>query len=369
MGKGPGYFYAEGMDVGYHGIPLIQNIKIRVNPGEILTLLGPNGSGKSTILKSIAGRIPLLGGSVFLGGRDLHKMKARERARKVSVVFTDRLHGEMVSCWDVVALGRYPYTGSFGILSKKDRLAVNEAMELVQVQELKDQEFEKISDGQRQRILLARAICQEPELILLDEPTSYLDMRYKLEFLSLLQSLARKKKLMVIMSIHELDFAARISDQVLCIRGTQAEGPRPPKEVFSSGFLRELFGITAGTFDEENQSPELEKPKGNPEIFVIAGGGKGRMEFRKLQREGRPFVAGILFDQDLDYPVAKALAVHTIEARGFEPIEERLISEAKGWIDRCQRVICCRKQFGALESANKELMEYAKKQNKYCLPD
>lgn len=187
------YFQAKQLCVGYQNQPLIQNIEIELKKGEILTLIGPNGAGKSTILKSIARQLELLGGSVWLEEENLQKLSGRELAKKMAVVFTKRLHTELMTCEDVVATGRYPYTGRFGILSEKDHEAVLEAMEAVHVLELKDRDFTKVSDGQRQRILLARAICQEPEILLLDEPTSYLDVKYKLEFLSVLQELQKKK--------------------------------------------------------------------------------------------------------------------------------------------------------------------------------
>ena len=150
------YFQAKQLCVGYQHQPLIQNIEIELKKGEILTLLGPNGAGKSTILKSIARQLELLGGSVWLEEENLQKLSGRELAKKMAVVFTKRPHTELMTCEDVVATGRYPYTGRFGVLSAKDQEAVQEAMEAVHVLEFKDRDFAKISDGQRQRILLAR---------------------------------------------------------------------------------------------------------------------------------------------------------------------------------------------------------------------
>ena len=162
----------EQMTVGYRGVPLIRDISIRVRKGEILTLIGPNGAGKSTILKSIIRQLALLGGTVYLDGRSMRDISEREVARSMSVLMTERIRPELMTCGDVVATGRYPYTGRMGILSAEDRKKVREAMELVHAHELYDRDFAQISDGQRQRVLLARAICQEPEVIVLDEPTS-----------------------------------------------------------------------------------------------------------------------------------------------------------------------------------------------------
>ena len=226
--------------------------------------------------------------------------------------------------------------------------------------EFKDRDFAKISDGQRQRILLARAICQEPEILLLDEPTSYLDIKYKLEFLSVLQELQKKKGLTVILSLHELELAARVSDRILCVDGAFVEQVGTPEEIFRPGHLSKLFQITQGSFEEESQDMELAAVKGTPEVFVIAGNGSGRNTFRRLQREGIPFAAGLLWENDLDYPAAKALSSRLFSAPAFEPVPEELLEEAMRCMDGCRKVICCRESFGTLEDAQKRLLAYAK---------
>lgn len=354
------YFQTEQMSVGYQGKPLIRNIEIGLNRGEILTLIGPNGAGKSTILKSIARQLQLIEGVMYLDKRELTGMSGTELSKKMAVVLTERLKTEFMTCEDVVATGRYPYTGHFGFLSEEDKAVVKEAMELVRVAGIKEQDFTKISDGQRQRVMLARAICQEPEIVILDEPTSYLDVKYKLEFLSVLQKLRSKKGLTVIMSLHELELAERVSDRILCIKGEYVERFGEPEEIFSPGYIRSLFDIEAGSFDEENSSMELEAVKGEARVFVIAGRGTGRQVYRRLQRQGIAFATGILFENDLDYPVARALAADVVAAEGFEPIEETLLAEAKKKIDSCKSVICAKRVFGSLERANEELLAYAK---------
>ena len=241
------YFSTEKMCVGYHGQPLIENIEITLDEGEILTLIGPNGAGKSTVLKSIARQLSLIAGTVYLDGKDVGKMSGTQLSRNMAVVLTEKLRTELMTCEDVAASGRYPYTGRFGILSDADRLAVREAMELVHVTDIRDQDFTRISDGQRQRVMLARALCQEPQIIILDEPTSYLDVRYKLEFLSLLQELCRKKRLTVILSLHELELAARVSDKILCLNGKYVERFGSPEEIFTGGYLAHLVSIGTGS--------------------------------------------------------------------------------------------------------------------------
>lgn len=333
------YFYTEGLTVGYHGVPLIKEIEISMKKGEILTLIGPNGAGKTTILKSIIQQLSPLGGVVYLDGRAMQKMTGKELSTKMSVVLTERVRPELMSCEDVVATGRYPYTGRFGVLSEDDRRIVRESMELVHIQELADRDFLKTSDGQKQRVMLARAICQEPDIIVLDEPTSFLDIRYKLEFLSIIQNMSRTRNLSVLMSLHELDLAGRISDKIVCIKGDKVDRFGSPEEVFTPGYIPELYQMTTGSYDELTGNLELGTVKGKPEVFVIAGNGSGTAVFRRLQRDGVPFAAGILWENDLDYPSAKALAAEVVSEKAFCRIQTKSVRRAKVLIDACKRVI------------------------------
>ena len=339
-------------------------MEIGLKKGEILTLLGPNGAGKSTILKSMAGQLALIAGTIRLDGEELRRMSGTELSRKMAVVMTKRLRSELMTCEDVVATGRYPYTGRFGILSREDHAAVERAMELVRVTEIRDLDFDRISDGQRQRVMLARAICQEPEILILDEPTSYLDVRHKLEFLSILQKLCRERQLTVILSLHELELAEKISDRILCVNGTAVDRIGSPEEVLTAGYITQLYGIRVGSYDEESSDMELAAPEGKPQVFVIAGAGSGRKVYRKLQREGIPFATGILYENDLDHPVAKALAAALVTERPFTPVSQEKLQEAKDLLKKCDRVICCRESFGSLEMFQQELLEYARQSGK-----
>ena len=152
------FFYTDQLTVGYDGKPLIKEINIQLNKGEILTLIGPNGAGKSTILKSITRQLSLISGTVYLEQEQMSRMTNKEVSRKLAVVLTERMRPELMTCEDVVSTGRYPYTGTLGILSPEDKKKVKNAMEMVHAWDLKDRDFTAISDGQRQRILLARAI-------------------------------------------------------------------------------------------------------------------------------------------------------------------------------------------------------------------
>lgn len=349
------YIYTEGMTVGYGKTPLMKEIEIHVKRGEIVTLIGPNGAGKSTILKSIIGQLPLLGGTVYLDGEPMAEMPEKQIARRMSVLMTERLRPELMTCEDVVGTGRYPYTGRLGILSGGDKKKVREALELVHARELAGQDFITASDGQKQRILLARAICQEPKAIVLDEPTSFLDIRHKLELLAILKNLVREKKVAVLMSLHELDLAQKLSDYIICVKQNAIQRCGTPEEIFSSSYLADLYGITRGSYQAALGCLELEPVKGSPRVFVIGGNGSGIPVYRRLQRQGIPFAAGILHKNDIDYPVAKALAAEVVSEAPYERIREETYQRAAALLNACGQVICCLSEFGALNEKNRLL--------------
>lgn len=358
------FIQTEQLTVGYDGKPLIRDIEIRLKKGEILTLIGPNGAGKSTILKSMTRQLKLVGGTVYLDSEAMSRMSGKDVAKRLAVVMTERIRPELMTCEDIVATGRYPYTGTLGILGEKDWEKVHEAMELVHALDFKDRDFTAISDGQRQRVLLARAICQEPEVIVLDEPTSFLDIRHKLELLAILKNMVVQKKTAVLMSLHELDLAQKISDSVICVHGDKIEKYGPPEEIFSSEYVHHLYGITTGSYNAAFGCLEMEKPKGKPEVFVIGGNGTGIPVYRKLQRAGIPFAAGILHGNDVDCEVARALAAEVIEERPFSLIREEIYQKAVQVMEQCAHVICCIDEFGPVNEKNRQLCKLAEEAGK-----
>ncbi len=241
----------EHLDSGYGHKVIVAGAEIIVQPGEIVTLIGPNGAGKSTVLKTIAGQLEPVAGAIYIGDAERSSYSLTDISKKQAVMLTERMPAEKMTCGEVVSLGRYPYTGRLGILSDNDKKIVRETMDLVHVTELADRSYDQISDGQRQRVLLARAICQEPEIMILDEPTSYLDIRHKLEFLDLLRGLTQEKEIGVIMSMHELELAHLIADKVICISSDgKVEKVGRPEEVFTDELISSLYSLGDGRLRE-----------------------------------------------------------------------------------------------------------------------
>lgn len=242
------YFKTEDLAVGYNGNALIRDINISLEEGKILTLIGPNGAGKSTILKSITKQLATIGGTIYIGEEELGRIEPKNLAKDMAVVLTDRIRPELMTCAEVVAMGRYPYTNMFGKLTKQDEEAVREALTRVHGLEMADQDFMTLSDGQRQRIMLARAICQEPKILVLDEPTAYLDIRYKVELLEILQELARTKKTTIVMSLHEIDLALKASDIIICVSDNKITACGTPEDVVGNMSIEKLYGMEPGSF-------------------------------------------------------------------------------------------------------------------------
>ena len=243
------YLETKDLSVGYHGKPLIEDIALHVQRGRIVTLIGPNGSGKSTILKTIIGQLSKVSGTVFLDGKAMEAHSRNEIARRMAILMTARMEPELMTCRDVVGTGRYPYTGKLGILTSEDRAIVERSLAQVGGLDFADRPFANISDGQRQRILLARALCQEPEIIVLDEPTSFLDIRYKLELLTVLKRMVRENDLAVLLSLHELELAQRVSDTVVCVAGDRIDRIGPPEEIFTRDYIAKLYHMEPGRYD------------------------------------------------------------------------------------------------------------------------
>ena len=356
------YFKMDHLSVGYNKKALIHDICIGIKKGEIVTLIGPNGSGKSTILKSITRQLQIIGGKVYFDDQNLTSFSFRDLSTRMAVVLTERMKPELMTCHDIVATGRYPYTGRLGLLTREEK--VEEAMRAVHAQELGGRDFNNISDGQRQRVLLARAICQEPDVIILDEPTSFLDIKHKLDLLSILRDMAKMKHITVIMSLHEIDLAQKIADKIICVKGDTISHFGRPEDIFEENMIRDLYDINNGFFDPLFGSIELPKPEGEAKTFVICGNGTGIPVFRQLQKEHTPFIAGILYTNDVDYRLARLLAADVITERPFMDISEETFQKALRVMEQCERIICTDVPVGSCNMRLGQLIEAAKKSGK-----
>ena len=239
----------EDLSAGYRGKAVVPGVNLEIKKGEIISFIGPNGAGKSTLLKTLYRELTPVAGAVFIDGADVSKMTLKELAKKLSIVTTDRIKPEHMTCREVVMAGRLPYTDGFGVLGKEDRQAAEDAIALMKIEGFADKQFSNLSDGQKQRTLIARAIAQAPEILVMDEPTSYLDIRYRMELMEVLEGLA-KKGVTIVMSIHELELAVSVSDRLLLVYDDGKTLCKTPSEVMEEGLIRDLFSLTDEMYEK-----------------------------------------------------------------------------------------------------------------------
>ncbi len=329
------------LEVGYRQRRVLGRVSLEAAPGEVVCLVGANGCGKSTLLKTLARQLDPLGGCVMLDGTDARGMAAREFARRVSVMLTGQPASEMLSCLDVVETGRVPYTDGLGRLSAADKQAVEGAMRATGSWHLRTRDFMQISDGQRQRVLLARAIAQEPAVMLLDEPMSYLDVRHQLELLATLRAMALDTGCALVMSLHEMALVGKVADKVACVRDGAVVAQGTPEQVLSEAVMGEVFALEDCAFDAVLGSVERAPLDSEARVFVLAGAGRAAGAMRALRRAQVGFCAGILAANDVDCTVARRLTSHVVSVPEFCEVDEAALERGRQALRGCEALLDC----------------------------
>lgn len=229
-------------------------LTLGIRSGELLCLMGPNGAGKSTLLRTLAGVQSPLSGQVLVNGKDIHSLPPQERARHISLVLTETVSAGNMSVLELVALGRYPHTSWGGSLSESDKRTIRQALEDVGIRELAHRKLYELSDGQRQKALIARALAQDGELIILDEPTAHLDLINRLQIMRLLRMLALRRQKAIVVATHELELALQSADRLWLLSQQQEEGLMEgvPEDLVLNGSLAKAFSRTGYHFDQES---------------------------------------------------------------------------------------------------------------------
>ena len=248
-GEGRVLLTASSVSTGYRDHKVTDDISFQLEKGKILTLLGSNGCGKSTLLKTLCGSIPPLSGEIDIEGRPLRSLTAKEKAGRIALVTTRREIKARLTVRDVVLLGRYPYMDSLMREKSTDTEACDHAMEMTGITELADKPADCLSDGQLQRVMLARALCQDSKIILLDEPFSFLDLNFRIRILKLLERAAKEEGRGLVIALHDLREAALISDRILCFTGSGVQLLMHPKEELTEDRIRSIYGIEGTEYD------------------------------------------------------------------------------------------------------------------------
>lgn len=281
---------AHSIAVGYKtgrfkSTEVLRDVDLELKRGEFVCMLGPNGTGKSTLLRTFGRMQPLLAGSVEIGGRNIHNLSNHALATSLSVVLTDRLALGRLTAYELVGLGRYPYTGWTAGLSREDHRIIEWAINATRSNDLSAREISELSDGERQRVMIARALAQQPTVTLLDEPTAFLDLPTRVEITGLLKRLTRETGLAVLMTTHDLDLALRSADTLWLITPEGRVEHGSPEDLILRGTLQSTFSSSELIFDSEiGGFMPLTSVIGN--ALLIADGLSGRWMRRALEREG-----------------------------------------------------------------------------------
>ena len=254
---------STSLSIGYHQ-PLASSLNLQLRPAELVCLIGPNGAGKSTLLRTLAGMQSPLKGSVKIDEVDLHSMPALELAKQLAIVLTGRIEAGNLSAYALVTLGRHPYTDWRGTLTPRDEEAVQHAMRLTGSDVLASRPIHELSDGERQRVMIARALAQEPKILLLDEPTAFLDLPRRVELLQLLKRLSRDTNCAILLSTHDLDLALRIADKLWLLSSHGELHIGLPEELALNGSLARIFHSEGIEFDHASGAFKVHQPTCGP---------------------------------------------------------------------------------------------------------
>ncbi|MBR6093182.1 MAG: ABC transporter ATP-binding protein [Bacteroidales bacterium] len=233
----------KSLSIGYEGKTVVSDINVTLNEGDIIALVGPNGAGKSTLFKTFSTHIKPVGGTIELFGKDLLAISPKERAKLLGIVLTERPDDMFMKVYDVVAAGRYPYTGMFGKLSENDEKEIKVSLELVGVNHLIDRVFNTLSDGEKQKVMIAKAIAQNTPIIMLDEPTAFLDYPSKIELFSLLKKLAKEQHKAILFSSHDLELLLRYTDNLWIIAKNQPFAAGKSSELLKNNVIKKYFNL------------------------------------------------------------------------------------------------------------------------------
>jgi iron complex transport system ATP-binding protein len=346
----------ESVSFGYGARPVVRDVTFQLAAGEMVGLLGPNGAGKSTLLRLGAGTLCPARGVVRLHGEDVHRLSRREVARRLAVAPQEFSVQFAYTVRQIVELGRMPHHDLLSMPQREDARAIEAALEAAGVEHLADRVFNDLSGGEKQRVIVALTLAQEAPILLLDEPTAHLDIRYQIEILELLRRLNGERKLTVLAALHDLNLAARYFPRLILFRETiVADGP--PAHVLDAGLLSTVYEtpVRVGILRGQDHLSVLPPGQDNPLVWqpgklssggvamihVIAGGGSGELMMRALADAGVTFSAGPLNAGDSDYTLAQRLAASSIVEPPYAPVSAEGLAAARMRMVDARAIILC----------------------------
>lgn len=357
----------KNLGFGYNSERVLKDISFNIKKGEFVSIIGPNGSGKSTLLKTLNGLYKIDNGTILLDGKELNKYKSRDMARSIALVPQDTNVSYEFTVEEIVMMGRHPYKGRFDREDEDDLNIIYESMRLTNTFNLKERLITEISGGERQRVFIARALAQKSSVILLDEPTSHLDINHQMDVLNLLRDLNKEQGITIVLVIHDINLAARYSDWIILLKNGVILGKGTPNEVITSENVEMTYDIkVAVDINKYTNSPYLtpiEKTK-NPKcsgikVHIISGGGTGQKIVNRLYSEGYNITMGVLNVGDSDWSLGKSLSIPIAEEAPFTGISKRAYEKNMDYIKEAEIILLMKVPIGSGNIKNYQAAEEA----------
>lgn len=366
-------FEFNHVQAGYDGRTVLADMDFKAGGGEMIAILGPNGAGKTTLFRVLSGLVRPFSGRVFLCGHEVRKMSAARRSRLLAVVPQEIRTPMAFTAGEMVAMGRVTILPPWQQPSADDRKIIEHAMVYADVNELGDRPFDLLSGGEKQRVMIAMALAQEPRIILMDEPTTHLDANHALEIMQIVERLNRERGLTVLMISHDLNLAAEFCRRLILLDHGRIAADGLPAEVLREGTLQEVYHCEMRVQTDLHTGALLIRPCArhalggevgpaagraaeNTQIHVIAGGGSGAEVFRHLVFNNFPNVTcGVLNQRDTDAQVCEALGIGTVLEKPFSPVGAAAYRRAEQMAARAAVIIVCEVPFGPGNTINLQL--------------
>jgi iron complex transport system ATP-binding protein len=344
----------SGVTAGYGAGPVVDAASLHAPPGEVTGLIGPNGSGKTTLIRVSSRGLAPVEGTVRLNGTDPYAVSARAAARLVAVVPQEVAPAFSYTVLEMALMGRSPYMGALRGGGAEDWAKARWAMAAANVQHLADRPIDELSGGERQSVILAQALAQDAPVLLLDEPTTHLDLRHVVETLSLVRGLARSGRKAVLAIFHDLNLASAYCDRIYAMASGRVVSSGPPGAVLTRGLLADVFGVEAEvTLSGATGRPAVVlpppmglAPTASGRAHVIGGAGRGASVIRSLVERGFEVTVGVLHAGDTDAGVAERLNLIRVTVPAFSPIDARSASDCAELIAGARLLVVCDAPFG-----------------------
>ncbi|NLB54642.1 MAG: ATP-binding cassette domain-containing protein, partial [Lentisphaerae bacterium] len=360
--------YLENITAGYGDYEVVKKLSLQVDKGEFTAILGPNGAGKSTLFKIMTGLLLPSAGQVQLFGRDIHEISAKERAQLVGVAPQEFSTSMPYSVEEIVQMGRTATLNPWKHMTRTDRVAVEKAMAYTDVIDFRDRLFDELSGGERQRTVMAMVLAQQPRLILMDEPTSHLDINHRIEIMQIMERINSEKETTILMISHDINLTSEFCRRIIILKEGAIVADGTPIETLREDTLKRVYHCDMRVRrDDETGSvtvlPARRFTKPNAEtdkaVHVICGGGSGQDIIRRLSLAGYTVTCGVLNEFDTDTQVAEAFGAKTAMEKPFSCIERASLEQALELAKSADTVVLAEVAFGPGNLANLEIAEQA----------